>query len=88
MIKRIITPNILEVAFLLDRRHQIADVATAISWPYGIIDLAVTVEGNNIDMDRALYLRQSTELHNLERVPAALEAIRQVMWQQSEGVIV
>ena len=47
----ITTPNILEIAYLLDRSHRIVAVNTQAGWPYGIEELAVTLEGKDIDLD-------------------------------------
>jgi hypothetical protein len=52
----ITTPNMLEVAYLLDRFHRIVGVTTRSGWPYGIEELAVTLEGANIDLDHHNFL--------------------------------
>jgi len=51
------TPNMLEVAYLLERNHRIRSVATQASWPYGIEELAVTLTGEHIDLDHGSFLR-------------------------------
>jgi hypothetical protein len=71
--KTITTPNMLEVAYLLDRHHQITNVATRTSWPYGIAELAVTLAGENIDLDHANFLRHG--LVDVRRLPGALAAV-------------
>ena len=61
MMNTITTPNMLEVAFLLDRHHTITTVSTQTAWPYGIEELAVTLSGENIDLDHANFLRHGSK---------------------------
>ena len=84
--KRVTTPNILEIAYLLDRRHHIVEVSTQAGWPYGIEELAVTLEGENIDLDHANFLRHG-ECRTLQPVAKAFAAVQAIIDQQIEGVI-
>lgn len=79
----IITPNMLEVAYLLDRHHQITHVGTQACWPYGIEELAVTLAGENIDLDHANFVRHG-ECRNLAPVAKAFSAVLAVIDQQAE----
>jgi hypothetical protein len=80
----IITPNMLEVAYLLDRRHQITHVGTQASWPYGIEELAVTLAGENIDLDHANFLRHG-ECRNLVPLAKTFAAIQAIIDQHAEA---
>lgn len=79
MTKRITTPNMLEIAYLLDRHHRITSVSTQAGWPYGIDELAVTIEGENIDLDRMSFCRHSgfstPHLPELTKAFAAVQAV-------------
>jgi hypothetical protein len=74
MTNTITTPNMLEIAYLLDRHHQITSVSTQAGWPYGIEELAVTLEGENIDLDHANFLRHG--VIGLAQVAKALAAVQ------------
>jgi hypothetical protein len=73
MMNTITTPNMLEVAFLLDRHHTITTVSTQTAWPYGIEELAVTLSGENIDLDHANFLRHGKV--SLSKIPLAFDSI-------------
>lgn len=79
MIKRISTPNLLEVCFLVDRHHEIVSVDTHISWPYGIEELSVTLEGDNIDLDHANFIRTG---YDLSRLPQMFTQLNRALWRQ------
>jgi len=79
----ITTPNLLEVAYLLERHHQITQVATQTAWPYGIEELAVTLAGENIELDHANFLRHGKT--SLGKLPKALSAIQSAVAQAVEG---
>lgn len=81
---QITTPNMLEVAYLLDRRHQITNVTTQAGWPYGIEEFAVTLEGENIDLDHANFLRHG-EFRDLSPLAKAFTAVQNVIDQQAEA---
>ena len=83
MIERITTPNMLEIAYLLDRRHQIIGVSTAITWPYGINDLAVTLEGDNIDLDHGTFLRHG--IVSFAHIAKAMDAVQRVIARQQDA---
>ena len=82
--KTIITPNMLEVAYLLDRHHQITHVSTQAGWPYGIEELAVTLEGENIDLDHANFLRHG-ECRDLAPLAKTFAAVLTIIDQQVEA---
>lgn len=71
--KSITTPNMLEVAYLLERHHRITQLETRTSWPYGIEELAVTLSGEDIDLDHANFLRHGSV--SLTRLPVAFDSI-------------
>jgi hypothetical protein len=76
------TPNMAEVLYLLDRRHRIVDVGLQATWPYGIEELCVTLEGENIDLDHRCYL-----LHGecrLSELRKAFDAVMSVVWRKDE----
>jgi len=79
----ITTPNLLEVAYLLERHHEITHVTTQASWPYGIEELAVTLVGENIELDHANFLRHGET--SLGQLPKALSAIQSAVAQAVEG---
>ncbi len=81
MTKQITTPNILEIAYLLDRHHTIIDIGTQAGWPYGIEELAVTLEGENIDLDRQSFLRHG-RLCQLTSLPVVFDAIMIQVWRK------
>ncbi len=85
MIERITTPNMLEIAYLLERRHQIINVSTAITWPYGINDLAVTLEGDSIGLDHANFLRHG--ITSFAHISQAMDAVLSVIAQQMDGQV-
>jgi len=86
MIQRLSTPNILEISYLLARHHQIVDVATQTSWPYGINELSVTLEGDGLELDHGNFLRHG--VITLSEVPKAFEAVQNILWQKIEGGLV
>jgi len=86
MIQKLSTPNILEIAYLLARHHRIIDVATQTSWPYGINELSVTLEGEDIELDHGSFLRHGQTA--LSEVPKAFEAVQNILWQKIEGGLV
>ena len=53
---RITTTNLVEVAYLLDRRHEVVAVSVEPVPPYGIDELCITMEGTDISLDHRLYL--------------------------------
>jgi hypothetical protein len=81
MTKTITTPNILEISYLLDRHHQIIDVATQAGWPYGIEELAVTLEGENIDLDHANFIRHGESI-KLTSLPVVFDSIMIQVWRK------
>ena len=83
MIERLTTPNILEVTYLLDRQHWIVDVEMAIGWPYVITELVITMEGQDISLDRATFLRHS--MISLASVAKTIGLIHLVIDQKIEG---
>ena len=82
MIERIVTPNILEVVFMLDRHHRVVDVATATNW-YGIPELTITMEGDNAELDHMNFLRHG-ELRDLTQIPRAFVPIQRLIWLKKE----
>jgi hypothetical protein len=51
--------------YLLQRDHRIVDVDTVISWPYGVEELRVTFEGQNIDRDHVAFMTEGSDLTGL-----------------------
>ncbi len=76
------TPNMAEVVYLLDRHHRVVDVGMQATWPYGIEELCVTLEGENIDLDHLGYLQHGT--CNLTKLPKAFEAVMTAVWRKDE----
>ena len=87
MIKTITTPNMLEIAYLLARRHQITRVSTQATWPYGVTELAVTLEGENIDLDHANFLRHG-ECRDLSPLAQAFATVQAVIDRQTDAAAV
>jgi hypothetical protein len=84
-LKTITTPNMLEIAYLLDRRHRITGVTTQAGWPYGIEELAVTLEGENIDLDHMNFMRHGEfKMHRLPQVSKAFAAVMTVIDRQAD----
>ena len=83
MTGQVATPNMAEVLYLLDRQHRIVDVGMRTGWPYGIEELCVTLEGENIDLDHGNYLRHGD--CNLVRLPKAFEAVLEALARKSEA---
>jgi len=71
--KTLTTPNMLEVGYLLERHHQIIAVNTHTAWPYGVEELAITLAGENIDLDHHNFMR-----HGVVELGAVVEALGQV----------
>lgn len=82
-LKCITTPNMLEIAYLLDRRHRITGVTTQAGWPYGIEELSVTLEGENIDLDHLSFMRHG-EVRDLSPLARAFQAVQAVIDKQTE----
>lgn len=79
------TPNMLEIAYLLDRRHLITEVTTQAGWPYGIEELAVTLEGENIDLDHMNFMRHGEfKMSHLPSISKAFAAVMTVIDRQAE----
>ena len=85
MIEQITTPNMLEIAYLLDRQHRIIAVDTANSWPYGINELSVTLEGDSIGLDRANFVRHGSISFAI--LSKAMDAVQLIIAQQMENQI-
>lgn len=68
------TSNLAEVQYLVDYCHHcIVDVGTRASWPYGIEEICITLEGADIELDHGNYLRHgSCTLSKLEGTFAAV----------------
>jgi len=71
------TSNLAEVQYLVDYcHHRIVDVGTRASWPYGIEELCITLEGEHIELDHGNYLRHgSCTLSKLEGIFAAVMTV-------------
>ena len=82
-LKQVTTPNILEIAYLLDRHHRITVVTTQAGWPYGIEELAVTLEGEGIDLDHHSFINHG-EIRDLAPLTKAFEAVQAAIWVQGE----
>ena len=83
MSERIATSNMAEVLYLLDRHHRVIDAGVQAGWPYGIIELCVTLEGQDIDLDHSSYLRHGG--CEMTRLPEAFDAVMAVVWRKAEG---
>ena len=86
MIGQVSTPNMAEVLYLLDRHHRVVDVGMQATWPYGIEELCVTLEGENIDLDHRCYL-----LHgecSLPKLQKAFDAVMAIVWRKDEEAAV
>lgn len=81
----ITTPNMLEVAYLLDRLHRIVGVTTRSGWPYGIEELAVTLEGVNIDLDHHSFMNHGEfKMSRLVKLSKAFSEVMSVIETQAE----
>ena len=80
---QVTTPNILEVCYLLDRHHSIINVTTQAGWPYGIEELAVTLEGEGIDLDHHCFLNHG-EFRDLSPLAKAFAAVQAVIDSKSD----
>lgn len=76
------TPNMAEVLYLLDRHHRVVDVGMQATWPYGIEELCITLEGENIDLDHRCYLQHGA--CSLSQLPKAFDAVMAVVWRKAE----
>ena len=83
MSTHITTPNMLEIAYLLSNKHTIVSVSTKTAWPYGIEELAVTMEGRDIDLDHANFLRHGQM--SLRAISQALSAVQTALELQQEA---
>ncbi len=83
MSKQVSTPNMAEVLYLLDRHHRVVDVGMKATWPYGIEELCVTLEGENIDLDHRCYLQHGS--CSLSKLPKAFDAVMSIVWQKVEA---
>ena len=79
------TSNLLEVEYMLDRGHRVSAVTLRKSWPYGIPELCVLLEGEQIDLDRMSFLRHGLLSHTNLRLDEAFKAVLDVLWRQAEG---
>ena len=81
MKEKIITANLAEVTYLLKQHHSLIDVNLAMG-TLGAEEVLFTLEGENIGMDRKLFLGNSRT--PLNKVPDALEEIRNLLWKKEE----
>ena len=82
-VERVSTFGITEVLYLLERGHTITDVDMAPSWPAGIEELRVTLEGEHIEADHASYLRHATP-PALTRLCKVFEAVTEAVRRKAE----
>ena len=81
----ITTPNILEIAYLLDRSHRIITVNTQAGWPYGIEELAVTLEGKNIDLDHHNFMSHGeSAMNRLQTISRVFAEVLSVIDKQAD----
>jgi len=81
----ITTANMLEIAYLLDCRNRITHVTTQAGWPYGIEELAVSLEGENINVDHINFLRHGEfPMSQLPLISKAFAAVMAVIEKQAE----
>lgn len=52
---KIITCNMAEVSYLLDRHHNVTDLSLE-KGTYGVMELKITLEGKDIDLDHNSFL--------------------------------
>lgn len=79
------TPNMLEIAYLLERHHTITRVTTQAGWPYGIEELAVTLAGENINVDHRGFCRHGEFcLNELPELTAAFSAVMATLARQAK----
>ena len=83
--EKITTANMLELAYLLDRHNKITHVTTQAGWPYGIEELAVTLEGETIGADRVSFCRHGVfYMHDLPQIGRAFTAVMAVLEHEGE----
>lgn len=77
------TSNLAEVQYLVDYcHHRIVDVGMQASWPYGIEELCITLEGENIELDHGNYLRHGR--CTLAALEGTFAAVMQVIRRKEE----
>ena len=83
-VMRVSTSSMAEVPYLREAcHHRVGAVGQQATWPYGIEELCVTLEGAGIDLDHANYLRHG--YCDLKKLPRAFEAIMAVVEAQAAG---
>jgi hypothetical protein len=81
----ITTANMIEVAYLLERRHTITSINTEHRGPYGIRELAVTMSGEQIELDHYSFIRVGSI--NEQKLPQALALVIEQLHIKAEGVV-
>ena len=82
MTGQVATSNMAEVLFLLERHHAIVDVGMRPTWPYGIEDVCVTLEGEDIELDHRSYLGHGGA--SLAKLSKAFEAVLAAVAREEE----
>ena len=80
---RITTNNLVEVAYLMGLGHRVAAVTIVPSWPYGVEELCVTVEGREVDRDRRWYLQGRCGVRP-DHLPGVLAEVMETVARQAE----
>lgn len=80
----LVTANLAEVTYLLDQHHRLTDVSLSMG-TLGAEEMLFTLEGENIDRDRKLFLGNCRT--PLNKVPETLEVIRNLLWKKEEEVL-
>jgi hypothetical protein len=82
-IRTLVTSNILEVVYLLDRGHQIVEVTIDKSFPYEIAELSVMMAGQYINLDRGSFLTHGIGT-SAASLKTAFSAILEAAYLQEE----
>lgn len=83
-VNKLSTSNLSEVGYLMERNHRIVGVRLD-KGAYGIQELFVSMEGENIELDHKIFLGNGTVA--LKKVPDVLEAIQNQIWKDQEAAL-
>ena len=82
-IERVEVSNLAEVAWLMNYAHaKVIDVGIKTSWPYGIEELCVTLEGEGLEHNHHSYVRFGG--CKADQLPLALDAVKALVWRKEE----
>ena len=81
--QRVEVSNLAEVEYLLNYgHHKIIDVGLKTSWPHGVEELCVTLEGENIQLDHHSYMSHGG--CKIQRLPGTFDAVKSILWLKED----